>query len=200
MAAFAGRFLDIPSASAQNLKSVEVLKFLIPKEPPHMSGFRFAVLLSLIAVGSTLLHASDDNPDRTRFGHDIRVSAGENVADLTCFFCSIYVRGNAAGDVTAFGGRIEIEGPAQIAGDVTTIVGDVNVGPGSKIAGDLTAVGGSIQRASDAEIGGDVTPIHRGWWLTLLLFSPLIVLGILIAAIVWLIQYLRRPRGLPAAV
>jgi hypothetical protein len=166
-----------------------------------MSGFRLAILLLLVTLGSTLLHASDDSdPDRTRLGHDIRVGAGENVADVTCFFCSIYVRGNVAGDVTAFGGRVAIEGPAQVAGDVTTILGDVSAGSGTKIAGDLTAVGGSIQRASDAEVSGEVTPIRRGWWITLLLFSPLIVLGIIIAATVWLIQYLRRPRGLPAPV
>jgi hypothetical protein len=165
-----------------------------------MSGLRFSVFLAVLATASTVLCAADNDPDRTKFGHDIHVAASENVADVTCFFCSIYIRGNAAGDVTAFGGRIMIESPAQVAGDVTTILGDVNVASGTKIAGDLTAVGGSIQRASDAEISGDVTPIRRGWWLTLLLFSPLIVLGIIIAAVVWLIQYLRRPSGLPAPV
>lgn len=165
-----------------------------------MPGLRSSVLLILLVAAAPLLYAADNDPDRTKFGHDIHVAASENVADLTCFFCSVYVRGNAAGDVTAFGGRVVIEAPAQVAGDVTTILGDVSVNSGTKIAGDLTAVGGSIQRASDSEVGGDVTPIRRGWWLTLLLFSPLIVLGIIIAAVVWLIQYLRRPRALPEPV
>ena len=166
-----------------------------------MSRLRFSAFLVLLIASSTLLYAADNNdPDRTRFGHDIHISGSENVADVTCFFCSIYLRGNAAGDITAFGGRIVVETPAQVAGDVTTILGDVNVASGTKIAGDLTAVGGTIQRASDSEVSGEVTPIRRGWWLTLLLFSPLIVLGILLAAIVWLVQYLRRPRALPAPV
>jgi len=43
-----------------------------------------------------------------------------------------------------------------------------------------------------------VTSIRRGWWLTLLLVSPLVMLGVLIAAIVWLIGYLRRPHEMPA--
>jgi hypothetical protein len=165
-----------------------------------MPGLRCSIVLAFFLAASTLLYAADNDPDRTRFGHDIHVAASESVADVTCFFCSIYIRGNAAGDVTAFGGKIVIESPAQVAGDVTTILGDVNVDSGTKIAGDLTAVGGTIQRASDAEVSGDVTPIRRGWWLTLLLFSPLIVLGILLAAIVWLVQYLRGPRGVPAPV
>lgn len=166
-----------------------------------MYGFRLSLIFLLTALASAPLHAANNGDrDRTEFRRDIHVGTGENVADLTCFFCSIYIRGNAAGDVTAFGGRVEIEDPAQVAGDITTILGDVNVGAGTKIAGDLTAVGGSVQRASDAQISGDVTAIRRGWWVTLLLVSPLIVLGILIAAIIWLIQYLRRPRSLPAPV
>lgn len=166
-----------------------------------MYGLRFTFTVLLLMAASTLSCAADDkNSDRTSFGHDIHVSASENVADLTCFMCSIYVRGNAAGDATAFGGRIVVEAPGQVAGDVTSIIGDISVGAGTKIAGDLTAVGGSIQRASTSEVSGDVTPIHRGWWLTLILVSPLVVLGILIAAIVWFIQYLRRPRTVPAPV
>lgn len=166
-----------------------------------MSLARSLALPFLLLLSSSHLWASPDAPPvGTRFGKDIHVAAGQNVQDdLTCFSCSIYIQGNVAGDVTAFKGKIVIEGPAQVAGDVTTIVGDVVVGPETKIAGDVTAVGGGIQRAPDAQISGDVVPIRRGWWVTLLLISPLIVLGALIAAAVWLIQYLfRRPRGIPA--
>jgi len=167
-----------------------------------MFSFQVALLGLMLAISSTFLHAdrSDGDTDRTSWGHDIRIAAGENVTDVTCFFCSIYVQGNTAGDVTAFGGRIEIDGPAQVAGDVTTIVGNVSVTSGAKIAGDLTALGGTIQRADNVEISGDVTPIRRGWWLTLILISPFVVLGIIIAAIVWLIGYFRRTKTIPAAV
>jgi hypothetical protein len=158
------------------------------------------LVIALLLAMSSLVFAADDEPDRTEFGHDIHVAAGQQAQELTCFFCSIYIRGQVGGDVTAFGGRIVLEEPAQVGGDVTTIVGSVVAGSGIKIGGDLTAVGGSIQRASDAMVGGDVTPLRKTWWLTLLLVSPLIVLGILIAAVVWFIQYLRRPRGVPAHV
>jgi hypothetical protein len=114
-----------------------------------MSLARSLALPFLLLLSSSHLWASPDAPPvGTRFGKDINVAAGQNVQDdLTCFSCSIYIQGNVAGDVTAFKGKIVIEGPAQVAGDVTTIVGDVVVGPETKIAGDVTAVGGGIQRA-----------------------------------------------------
>jgi hypothetical protein len=174
-----------------------------PTEPTGISIPRQVLLLLFVLLASTVVWAvgdSNGDTDLTRFGHDIHVPAGQGAQDVTCFFCSIYVRGNVAGDITALGGKIVFEAPVQIAGDVTTILGDITVAPGTAIAGDLTAVGGAIQRPSDAQIAGDVTPIRKGWWLTLLLVSPFILLGILIAAIVWLIQYMRRPRGVPAAV
>jgi hypothetical protein len=161
---------------------------------------RRLAILALVLVASALAFADDDDGERTRFGHDIHVAATDQTGELTCFFCSIYVRGQVTGDITAFGGKVILEAPAQVGGDVTTIVGDVAVASGTKVGGDVTAVGGLVERAPEAEIGGDVTPIHRAWWLTLLLISPLVVLGVLIAALVWFIQYLRRPRTVPAAV
>ena len=158
------------------------------------------LVLLLLASTSSLTYAAGDDSERTEFRRDIHVAAGEHLQEVTCFLCSIYLRGQVAGDVTSFGGRIVLEEPAQVGGDVTAIVGSVVAGSGIKIGGDLTAVGGSIQRASGAMVGGDVTPLRKTGWLTLLLVSPLIVLGILIAAVVWFIQYLRRPRGVPAHV
>jgi hypothetical protein len=168
-----------------------------------MSVPRQLLLLLFVFLACNFVWATPDSgadQDLTRFGHDIHVPAGQNAQDVTCFFCSIYVRGNVAGDITAFRGKVVLEGPVQVACDVTTILGDISVAPGTKISGDLTAVGGTIQRASDAEVAGDVTPIRKGWWLTLLLVSPFIFLGVLIAALVLLIQYLRRPRRVPATI
>src|SRR5581483_12049243 len=56
----------------------------------------FAVRLSL----SALLFASLSGAafgvgprERTQFGHDISVGAGEEVAEVTCFGCNVHIRG-----------------------------------------------------------------------------------------------------------
>jgi len=163
----------------------------------------FIVSVLLIACRFSFAAPEDSehgDPERTRFGQNIYVAAGEHPQEVTCFFCSIYLRGQVSGDVTAIGGKVVLEEPAQVGGDVTAIVGDVVVGSGTKIAGDLSAVGGRLQRSPTAVIGGEVTPIQKSRWLTLLLVSPLVVIGVLIAATVWFVRYLRRPRIVRAAV
>ena len=155
---------------------------------------------ALLALGLAMLFLpayGANSPDRTQWGQDIRVEAGQSVSDLTCFNCSVYVAGNVAGDVTAFGGRVVLEGSGQVAGDVTAFLGDVRVGTGSKIAGDVTAFGGRIHRGSDAQIGGDVTEFAGGGWLALIFGVPLFILGGIIALIVWLVQSNRRPAQVP---
>ncbi|HXY52118.1 MAG TPA: hypothetical protein VEI01_21905 [Terriglobales bacterium] len=142
-----------------------------------------AVIFALVPV----VHAQK-TADITQFGHDIHVQPDQKVGDLTCFNCSIYVRGQVAGDVTAILGRILIDADAQVAGDATTIGGDIRIGHGAKIAGDLTAVAGSVSRPPDASVAGDVTSLGGMWWLVLIFGTPLILLGLVIAVIVWLLR------------
>ena len=65
----------------------------------------FRPILRLIAITATLLVASvytfAGNSDRFQTNRDIHVETNDNPNDVTCFRCSIYVRGEVRGDVTA---------------------------------------------------------------------------------------------------
>lgn len=138
------------------------------------------------------------NRDYTRIGSDINIQENEQAGDVTCVACSIRVRGQVAGDVTAVGGSIVIESPAQVAGDVTAVAGNVRLGQNVKVAGDATVVGGDLRRDSQALVSGDVTTMGGRGWVVPVLLAPFIVLGLLVALVVWLVQRARRP-SLPAA-
>jgi hypothetical protein len=159
---------------------------------------RLLSIVSLFVLGLVAPALAAGNPDRTQFGHDIRLEAGQQAADLTCVNCSVYIAGDVAGDVTAINGRVVLEGAGQVAGDVTAVLGDVRVDSGTKISGDLTAVGGKVRRATDAQVAGDVTELQGKGWLLLMIAVPLFILGSLIALVVWLLQRNRRPAQVPA--
>jgi len=133
-----------------------------------------------------------DNPSYTQWGRAIHVGPNDQVGDVTCFGCSIYVRGQVAGDATVFGGSIVLEDQAQVAGDVTGFGGGIQLGSGVKVTGDVTVFGGSIGRDPTAIIGGDVTSLAGKGWFALMVVTPLIVIGLLVALIVWLIQRARQ--------
>jgi hypothetical protein len=152
----------------------------------------FSLVLVLLLVGAPFLLAKD-KPEYTQFGHQINVAPGQKTGDLTCFACSIHVRGEVAGDVTAFAGNVVLEEGGSVAGDVTTFGGVVRVGSGSKIAGDLTALGGKVSRDPNAQIAGDVTALVGPVWLVLIFGLPLFLLAGIVALIVWLVQKRQPP-------
>jgi hypothetical protein len=139
-----------------------------------------------------------ESPDRTQFGRDISVGASEEVGDVTCFGCSIRVRGHVAGDVTTFGGSIVVEDQGQIDGDATTFAGGVRLGRQTKVDGDLTVFGGAIRRDPQATVDGSTTNFGVPISLLFLVVIPCAVLGGLIALIVFVIRRITRP-SLPAA-
>jgi hypothetical protein len=149
-------------------------------------------LVAILMVPSAML-AAEANPDRFQMNHDIHVEAGEKVGDVTCIGCSIYVRGQVSGDVTAIAGGVTAESGASIAGDVTTIAGSARVESGTQIAGDLTAIGGDLHRDPQATIAGDVSTLGGHGWVFLIFLLPFAVLGGIVALIIWLIQRSRRP-------
>ena len=157
----------------------------------HFYAFLFWVAFSTAAFAK-------DNPSYTQVGHNINVGSNDKVGDLTCFGCSIHVRGEVAGDVTAFGGSITLEDEAQVAGDVTVFGGDVRLDRGVKVAGDASVFGGQIHRDPQAAVGGDVTTFGGHGWLLPILLTPIVLLGLLAALIIWIIQRARRP-SVPAA-
>jgi hypothetical protein len=163
-------------------------------------SFNLRILTGLAILCLSLSSAAlpKTNQSRAQFGRSITIGPNENVGDLSCFACSIRIRGNVAGDVATFGGNIQIEDQGQVAGDVASFAGDVRVAGGAKIAGDVAVFAGRLSRDPQATISGDVSAMGgRGWIIPILLF-PLVVVGLLVALIVWLVQRGRRP-SIPAA-
>jgi hypothetical protein len=162
---------------------------------PSHAVLSFAMLLCVVLPTAAW---AKDNPDRTQFNRDIRIEANEKTADATCINCSIYVRGQVAGDVTAIHGNIVLHQGASVAGDATTVLGNIRVEGGTSVAGDLTSVGGAVRRDSGASVAGDVTSLESKALVVLIIISPLVVLGLIIALVVWLVQRNRRTAPAPA--
>jgi hypothetical protein len=138
------------------------------------------------------------NPERTQFSRDIRVEVGEKTGDVTCINCSVYVLGEAAGEVTAIHGNVVVENGASVAGDITSVWGNVRLENGSRVAGDLTAVAGVVHRESQTSVSGDVTSLEGSKWLLAILVPPLVFFGLLVALVVWLLQRNRGTAPSPA--
>ena len=153
-------------------------------------------LFSAVLASSASAQGSHD---RTQFGHDINVGSDETVAEVTCFGCSVRIRGRVDGDVTTFGGSIVIERDAEVGGDATSFAGDVRLDGGARVK-DVTIFGGRIRRDPQSSVEGDVTTFAggAGLWLFIIFGLPFLVLGAIIALIVWLVRRSRRP-ALPMA-
>ena len=160
---------------------------------------RYAVML-LAAVGAmfSTLAVAEQSSSQVHIGRDIYVQSQDKVGDLVCVACSIYIRGQVAGDAVAVGGSVVLEQGVQVAGSVTTVVGDVRLQSGAQIAGDVAAIGGMVKRDSQSKISGDVTSMGGAGWTLLILVAPLVLFGGFVALIIWLFQR-RRPVAAAAA-
>jgi hypothetical protein len=154
-------------------------------------------VLVILLVPSTML-AAEANADRFQINHDIHVQPNDEVGDVTCINCSVYVLGRVSGDVTTINGNIVAQQGGSIAGDVTAVRGNARLENGSQIAGDLTAIAGTVRRDPQATVGGDVTSMGGGGWVFLVFLLPFVALGGIIALIIWLIQRSRQPAPVPA--
>ncbi len=157
-------------------------------------------VLLVLALGVPAL--ADGSHDRTQFGHDVTIGVDETVAEVTCFSCSVRVRGHVDGDVTTFGGSVVVEHDGFIGGDTTTFGGDVRLDGGANVK-DLTVFGGRIRRDSAASVGGDVTTFGggAGLWLFIVFGLPFLILGAFLALIVWLVRHFtRRAAPVPARI
>jgi len=156
-----------------------------------LSFFLFICVLSLITLSSASF--ASDSHDRTQFGHDIIVGPGEEATEVTCFGCSVRVRGHVDSDVTTFGGSIVVEDGGEVGSDLTSFGGDLRLEKGSQIDGDIAVFGGRIQRDPDASVAGDVTNFSGSYWLALIFGLPLAILGAFIALVVWVVRQIFRP-------
>lgn len=158
---------------------------------------RLVLFSMLLCLSLSTLAFADNAHERTQMGHNITVAEGEHVNEATCFGCSVRVRGQVDGDVTAFGGSIIVENGASVGGDATTFGGDVRLDKDVKLSGDVTVFGGRLRRDPGATVGGDVTNFGGPAWILLIFVLPLMFLGAFIALVVWLIRKLLRV-ALPA--
>ena len=158
--------------------------------PFHIAAIVFCTLVFTVAA------SAKDKPEYTHIGHNITINDDQQVGDVTCIGCSIYIRGQVSGDVTTVGGSIFIEDQGQVDGEVTAVAGGLRLDEGAKIAGETTVVGGEMHRAAGSEIGGDVTHVGGfGWlWLLLIFVLPLGVLAGIVMLIIRLVRRLILPR------
>jgi large exoprotein involved in heme utilization and adhesion len=158
--------------------------------------FPFVARVSLCLLACLSLTAAalaDKSHDRTQFGHDITVNAGDEISEVTCFGCSVRVRGHVDGDVTTFGGSIVLEEEGEVGGDATSFGGGVRLDAGAKVDGDTTVFGGHLRRDPLSTVGGDVTNFGGSFWLILIFGLPFAILGAFIALVVWIVRLLTRP-------
>ncbi|HST09555.1 MAG TPA: polymer-forming cytoskeletal protein [Terriglobales bacterium] len=157
-----------------------------------VSYLRYLSILVVAMVAVPMAFARNEVPQITQFGHDVRIAVDQKAADVTCMNCSVYVRGQVMGDITALHGNVIVEESGTVAGDVTTVVGDVRADNRTSIRGDVTAVGGRVRREPEATIGGDVTAMQGAAWVYLIMLSPFFVLAGVIALIIWIVRRLNR--------
>jgi hypothetical protein len=161
-------------------------------------SMRWLTVFSLVAIVASSASAQGSH-DRTQFGHDVSVGSDEEVSEVTCFGCSVRIRGHVNGDVTTFGGSIVLERDAEVGGDTTSFAGNVRLDGGAKVKA-VTIFGGRLRRDPQASVEGDVTTFAGGvgLWLFIIFGLPFVVLGGIIALIIWLVRRSRRP-ALPMA-
>ena len=150
---------------------------------------RILAVLALLAAPALAQKGSD----RVQFNHDIFVEPGQKSGDLTCINCSVFVRGEVAGDVTAIHGNVVVEQGSRLAGDVTVVLGDLRLQSAAQVAGDAVTVGGTVRREPQASVAGDVTSLGGAGWVILIFLLPLALVGGMIALIVWLIARIQKP-------
>jgi len=163
----------------------------MPKQTfSSLAGFAIA----LLALSSLAAARSED---RFQMNRTLQIEATDHAGDVTCFHCSVYVRGEVRGDVTTIGGSVIVQDGGVVRGDVSSIAGDVRLSAKANIAGDVSSIAGDVRRDPHATIGGDVSSLSGGIWLVLIFGVPLALLGALIALITWLFRRSRAP--VPAA-
>ena len=167
------------------------------KNRSHGFGVTSGFLLFCLGLSTAAL--AKDNPDYTQWGHDINIGPNDKTGELTCIWCNIRVRGEVAGDVTTVGGNVVIEDQGEVAGEVTSVGGNVRLDKAVHVAGDVTVVGGTLRRDPQASVGGEVTALAGWGWLLLIIATPIVILGVLLAMVIWLIQRVRSP-AVPAPV
>lgn len=86
-----------------------------------------------------------------------------------------------------------MEDGGQVDSDATVFGGSVRLAANSKIGGGVTVFGGRVDRDRSATIEGDVAVFTGGLWLFLIFGLPFVVLGGLVALVVWVVRRFTQP-------
>lgn len=170
-------------------------------------------LFSALLLGSALFFAATParaDKDAVQFGSNINVPEGQSVHDAVCFFCSVHAEGNIDHDVVVFFGNVHIaheskhdvvvffgsiraEDDAAIGHDVVNFFGSTHLGDNVSVGGDMVEMFGGLHAADSVQIAGSrvAQPIIVFW-------TPMIVLGLIIAIIVREVRSARRRQCLAA--
>jgi hypothetical protein len=154
------------------------------------STAHLSLALALFLGSGALAYGS---PDRTEVGRHIGIAPGEHANEVTCFGCSVRIRGHVNSDVTVFGGSVIVEDQAEVDGDIVAFAGRVRLDDGAKVGGDVAVFGGRIRRDLGASIGGDLIDFGNPGWIVLFALVPLIAFALLITLIVLLVRQLVWP-------
>jgi hypothetical protein len=111
----------------------------------------FPLIAAAIALAPVSAHA---DRDAVQFGEDIHVTAGNPVHDAVCFFCSVYVEGEANHDIVVFFGSTHLNGAAHH--DVVNFFGDVTASDNSSIGGDMVSFFGSVRLGENVTVDKDL--------------------------------------------
>jgi hypothetical protein len=152
----------------------------------------FRVLLATFLILAATLQANAQGShhggkDRASLGNDIIVGPDETVGDVACAFCSVYLHGDAKGDVAVFMGNVILDKDHTISGDLAVFGGDVNVADDATINGDLAVFAGNLNLSPDAAVHGSRSVFGGRIWL-LAALAPFLILAGIIWLIVWLIR------------
>lgn len=170
-------------------------------------------LFSALLLASALLFATTParaDKDAVQFGSNIHIPEGESVHDAVCFFCSVHAEGNIDHDVVVFFGNVRIAHESKH--DVVVFFGSVRAADNATIGHDLVNFFGSIHLGEDVSVGGDVVAMFGGLhtadsvriagsrvaqpiWV---FWTPLIILGLIIALVVREVRSFRRRQYLAA--
>jgi hypothetical protein len=98
------------------------------------------------------------------FGGKVVIGPGEVLCgDLTSFGGTVEIEGEIRGNVTAFGGSVIIGG--DVNGDIRLYGGNVVLRDGSQVHGNVDLYGGSVQRGKDTLLDGSIHTSHF-WWFS----------------------------------
>lgn len=114
-------------------------------------------LLTTLAIPGIVL-ADDGQPnDQIVFGDNYTLGSGEEVGNLTVFGGNVDILPGAtvADSLVVMGGNVTVNG--EVKGTIHVYGGQLTLGDSAVVGGDITMTGGNLDRASGAEVKGTVT-------------------------------------------